>query len=410
MSDDIFRAAPPPGAEEERPTPPRDPWGHPPVQRDPQPGRRPGILALVAVALAVGLLAGGIGGVTGWALADRQSDAQLTDNDAGLGTVPASENRDRAPESVAGIAAQVLPSVANIEVRAQGPAGTGSGFVIREDGYVLTNNHVVAGGADGGRIVLSFLDDEETYEAQIVGRSPEYDLAVLKIEPDGSLPVASLGNDDDVVVGDPVVAIGSPLGLAGTVTSGIISAKDRPVTAGGGGEGEVSYISALQTDAAVNPGNSGGPLVDAAGRVIGINSAIATLGGSIGDSVRGNIGLGFAIPINQGRRIAEELIETGRAEFPIIGASIDFEYEGEGARIAQSGVASDDALVPGGPAEQAGLQPGDVITSFDGNSVEGPEELIVAIRSRRPGETVEIGYARNGTESSVSVTLGAAGG
>jgi putative serine protease PepD len=412
MSDDIFRAAPPPGAEEERPTPPRDPWGYPPVQRDSQPGRRPGILALVAVALAIGLLAGGIGGVTGWALADRQSDAQLTDNDAGLGTVPASENLDRAPESVAGIAAQVLPSVANIEVRAQGPAGTGSGFVIREDGYVLTNNHVVAGGADGGRIVLSFLDDEETYEAQIVGRSPEYDLAVLKIEPDGSLPVASLGNDDDVVVGDPVVAIGSPLGLAGTVTSGIISAKDRPVTAGGGGEGEVSYISALQTDAAVNPGNSGGPLVDAAGRVIGINSSIATLGGSspFGEQSVGNIGLGFAIPINQGRRIAEELIETGRAEFPIIGASIDFEYGGEGARIADSSAAEGAALVAGGPAEQAGLQPGDVITSFDGRAVPGPEELIVAIRSRRPGESVEIGYARDGDEATVTVTLGAAGG
>ena len=235
----------------------RDPWGYPPVQRDPQSGRRPGILALIAVALAAGLLAGGIGGVTGWALADRQSDSQLTDNDAGLGTVPASGNLDRAPESVAGIAAQVLPSVANIEVRAQGQAGTGSGFVIREDGYVLTNNHVVAGGADGVGS-LSFLDDEATYEAHIVGRSPEYDLAVLKIEPDEPLPVASLGNDDDVAVGDPVVAIGSPLGLAGTVTSGIISAKDRPVTAGAGGEGEVSYISALQTDAAVNPGNSGG--------------------------------------------------------------------------------------------------------------------------------------------------------
>ena len=154
------------------------------------------------------------------------------------------------------------------------------------------------------------------------------------------LPVASLGNDDDVVVGDPVVAIGSPLGLAGTVTSGIISAKDRPVTAGAGGEGEVSYISALQTDAAVNPGNSGGPLVDAAGRVIGINSSIAALGGSPSVTrYEATSVLGFAIPINQGRRIAEELIETGRAEFPIIGASIDFEYEGEGARIADSSAA-----------------------------------------------------------------------
>jgi putative serine protease PepD len=413
MSDDVFGPStqPPqwPPREEQRPAAAPNPWDHLPGERDAEPRRRPALLPLVAVALATGLLAGGIGGVTGWALADRQADQRLTDEDAGLGTTPASGDLDRAPESIAGIAARVLPSVANIEVRAQGQAGTGSGFVIRADGYVLTNNHVVANGADG-RIALSFQDDEETFEAQIVGRSPEYDLAVLKIEPDGSLPVATLGNDDDVVVGDPVVAIGSPLGLAGTVTSGIISAKDRPVTAGGGGEGEVSYISALQTDAAVNPGNSGGPLVDAAGRVIGINSSIAALGGGLGEAARGNIGLGFAIPINQGRRIAEELIETGRAEFPIIGASIDFQYDGEGARIADSGLGADDALVSGGPAEQAGLQPGDVITSFDGEPVEGPEELIVAIRSREPGETVAIGYVRGGAEGSVNVTLGAAGG
>ncbi len=355
---------------------------------------------MVAVALAVGLLAGGIGGVTGWALAEREHSQQLTDDDANLETAPAIEV-DRAPESVAGIAARVLPSVANIQVRASGGSGTGSGFVIREDGYVLTNNHVVASGEEG-RITLSFQDVEDTYEAQIVGTSPEYDLAVLKIDPTGSLPVASLGNDDEVVVGDPVVAIGSPLGLAGTVTSGIISAKNRPVTAGGGGDGEVSYISALQTDAAVNPGNSGGPLVDAAGRVIGINSSIATLGGSspFGEQAgQGNIGLGFAIPINQGRRIAEELISTGRAAFPIIGASIDFAYDGDGARIADPSTAAGDPLVPGGPAEQAGLQPGDVILSFDGRPVAGPEELIVAIRSRRPGETVDIGYERVGTRS-----------
>jgi putative serine protease PepD len=403
MSDDVFQ----PSGEAQgagRSASP-DPWGSPPAQ---QPQRRSVLLPMVAVAVATGLLAGGIGGVTGWALADREADQQLTDDDAGLETAPAT-SVDRAPESVAGIAAQVLPSVANIEVRAAGGSGTGSGFVIRDDGYVLTNNHVVERGANG-RITLSFQDDEETYEADIVGTSPEYDLAVLKINPAGSLPEASLGSDDDVVVGDPVVAIGSPLGLAGTVTAGIISAKNRPVTAGGGGNGEVSYISALQTDAAINPGNSGGPLVDGAGRVIGINSSIATLGSSpIGEQAGGNIGVGFAIPINQGRRIAEELIETGRAEFPIIGASIDFTYEGEGARIADSGP-SGAALVSGGPAEQAGLQPGDVIASFDSDPVEGPEELIVAIRSRRPGETVEIGYLRGGQEATTTVTLGAAGG
>jgi putative serine protease PepD len=407
MNDDVFR---PSRADEgyRSVSPDPDPWGSPPRPPAAEPRRRSLLLPIVGVVLATGLLAGGIGGVTGWALADRQSDQQLIDDDAGLETAPATQV-DRVPESVAGIAARVLPSVANIEVRAAGGSGTGSGFVIRDDGYVLTNNHVVERGADG-RISLSFQGDDETYEADIVGRSPEYDLAVLKINPGGSLPEASLGNDDDVVVGDPVVAIGSPLGLAGTVTSGISSAKNRPVTAGGGGDGEVAYISALQTDAAINPGNSGGPLVDAAGRVIGINSSIATLGSSpLGEQAGGNIGLGFAIPINQGRRIAEELIETGRAEFPIIGASIDFTYDGEGARIADTGP-SGAALVPDGPAEQAGLQPGDVITSIDGNAVEGPEELIVAIRSRRPGETVDLTYARGGQEATATVTLGAAAG
>ena len=218
---------------------------------------------------------------------------------SGLVTAPA-EAIGRPANSIAGVASQVLPSVVSLTVTGSAGSGTGSGFVIREDGYILTNNHVVAGAANGGRIVVTFAD-ETSMRAEIVGRTPVYDLAVVKVDA-GSLPVATLGNSDSLVVGDPVLAIGSPLGLSGTVTSGIISALDRPVTAGDAA-GDLSFISAIQTDAAINPGNSGGPLVDLKGRVVGVNSSIATL--SQGVSQAGSIGLGFAIPISQAARIAE---------------------------------------------------------------------------------------------------------
>jgi putative serine protease PepD len=204
-------------------------------------------------------------------------------------------------------------------------------------------------------------------------------------------------------VGDPVLAIGSPLGLSGTVTAGIVSAKDRPVSAGDGA-GDVSYISALQTDAAINPGNSGGPLVDMQARVIGINSSIATLGGSVGGQ-SGSIGLGFAIPINQARRIAQEIIRTGQAEHPIIGVELDVRYGGPGAKVATRGVGGNPSVVPGGPADQAGIQAGDVITAVDGVPVDDAEQLIVAIRTHSPGDTVTLTIQRAGQTSDVQVTL-----
>ena len=233
-----------------------------------------------------------------------------------------------------------------------------------------------------------------------------YDLAVIQVDRTG-LPVARLGNSAAVVVGDAAIAIGSPLGLSGTVTSGIISAIDRPVTAGGGSTSDVSYIAALQTDAAINPGNSGGPLVDSAGRVIGVNSAIATLGAQSG-SQTGSIGLGFSIPINQARRTAEQLIKDGSASYPIIGASLDPTFTGDGVRIADEGVAGGSGVTPGGPADNAGLRPGDVIVAFDGKPVTGPDELIVAIRSAVPGDTVAVTFERDGKEQTVDVVLGEA--
>jgi putative serine protease PepD len=354
---------------------------------------------LLGGAVALALVAGGVGGAVGYELANHSSGS-ITIDGANLGAAPA-RSVARPVGSVAGVAANVLPSVVQIKVTtAQGQA-TGSGFVIDAAGLLVTNNHVVSGAQ--GRVKVVFIDGTTT-TADVVGTSPSYDLAVLKINAK-NLSALPLGNSDSIVVGDPVIAIGSPLGLSGTVTSGIISAKNRPVTAGERGTNDSSYINAIQTDAAINPGNSGGPLVDLDGEVIGVNSAIATLGSSLGGE-SGNIGVGFAIPINQARRTIEQLINKGEAQFPIIGASLDGQFEGPGARIA-SDAAKDGSppLVSGGPAEKAGLRPGDVITAIDGVNVADSAELIVAIRSHRPGETVTLTVKRGGDERKIGITL-----
>jgi putative serine protease PepD len=200
-------------------------------------------------------------------------------------------------------------------------------------------------------------------------------------------------------VGDSVLAIGSPLGLQGTVTLGIISAKDRAVTAGGSAK-DNAFINALQTDAAINPGNSGGPLVDSTGAVIGVNSAIATLGSAF-NSQTGSIGLGFAIPINQARKTAEQLIKNGKATYPIIGVSVDMSVSGKGAQIPSKGA----AILAGGPAAKAGLKPGDLIVEFDGRAITSPEELIVAVRSHDIGDSVVLKYIRSGKQYEVTLIL-----
>lgn len=311
-----------------------------------------------------------------------------------IGADPVSNPGDAA--AVSNVAAEVLPSVVSVEV---GDV-SGSGFVIASDGFIVTNNHVIASADDTTPIRLGLHDGRE-FEAEIVGRSPSYDLAVLGIDAEDLTPVV-IGSSDAVQVGDPVIAIGSPLGLEGTVTSGIISALDRPVTAGDGNE--QSYINALQTDAAINPGNSGGPLVDARGRVIGVNSAIATLS-PLGDV--GNIGLGFAIPISQAVYTAEQLIATGEARYPVIGVYLDSSFEGPGAQIAED---SDEfpGVSPGGPADGAGIEPGDVITHIDGEPVDNNGELVVVLRSHQPGDRITLTVERDGEAIEVTVTLDSA--
>jgi putative serine protease PepD len=311
--------------------------------------------------------------------------------------VTASNTIERKPDSVAGLANRVLPSVVSIT---SGGGSTGSGFIIDSSGFILTNNHVVEQAAlSKGRILVT-LNNGEEFESKIVGRDASYDLAILKILATG-LPALQFGNSDEVAVGDSVIAIGSPLGLSGTVTLGIISAKDRAVTAGGSA-GETSFINALQTDAAINPGNSGGPLINSAGAVIGVNSAIATLSGA-SNAQAGSIGLGFAIPINQARKTADQLIKTGKATYPVIGVLIDMNFAGSGAKIT----ASDTGVVAGGPAQKAGIKAGDVIIEFGGKAINNPDELIVAIRSKNVGDRVEVKFKRGSSTRTTTIVLAA---
>lgn len=355
------------------------------------------VVPLVVIALA----AGAVGGVLGSRLTedDRLADAGLPVAPVGAGPV------ERAPGSVAGIAAGVLPSVVSIQVDGPDGSATGSGFVLRGDGYLVTNNHVIAqaDGAASTTITVTFGDGSEQ-EASIVGRTADYDLAVLKVDVEGLTPLL-LGDSDSVVVGDPVVAVGAPLGLAGTVTTGIVSALNRPVSAGEADDpNDQAFINAIQTDAAINPGNSGGPLVNATGEVIGINSAIAQPPGSL-SMVGGSIGLGFAIPSNQVRRTADQLIETGSATYPIIGVLLDQRYTGEGVQVSTDVQDGRQPVTADGPAERAGIHPGDVILAIDGRPVTDPDELIVAIRARTPGDTIVLHVRSGSSERDVRVKL-----
>ncbi|WJV46367.1 S1C family serine protease [Streptomyces flavofungini] len=390
-----------------------DPWSAPlqqtgaAVETEKQRRRR-GRQLLVLGAVVIALVAGGIGGVVGAQL-ERDggfgSDVELPQADSG--------SRKRPKDSVAGIAASALPGVVTLHVRGDDGAGTGTGFVLDAKGHILTNNHVVEPGGSGGNISVTF-SGGETAAAKVVGRDAGYDLAVVKVSGVRGLKPLPLGNSENVQVGDPVVAIGAPFDLANTVTSGIISAKERPITAGGekGDGSDVSYVNALQTDAPINPGNSGGPLVDSRARVIGINSAIRSAGNDSGPDggQSGSIGLGFAIPINQGKRVAEELINTGRATHPVIGVTIDKQFTGDGARIARESRDGGPAVNRGGPGAKAGLKPGDVITAVDGQRVHSGDELIVKIRAHRPKDRLELTVERGGDERKVTLVLGTASG
>ena len=296
---------------------------------------------------------------------------------------------------VKSIAALVTPSVVSIKVTSSLGSGTGSGSVYRSDSnvsYIITNNHVIESAVTTGTISVELLNGN-TLTAQIVGRDSAYDLAVLKVNR-GNLPTVTVGDSSKISVGDPVVAIGSPLGLASTVTSGIVSALNRPVTTGT--SGAESFVNAIQTDAAINPGNSGGALLDSLGRIIGVNSAIATVSSG---GVSGNIGLGFSIPINEAKRVIDELIATGKSTRPFLGVEFDTSFTGTGAKILR--------LTSGEAAEKAGIPAGSIITSIGGLRIADTTAAVVRIRSYAPGSTVSIIVnLPNGTERTFTVTLG----
>jgi putative serine protease PepD len=300
------------------------------------------------------------------------------------------------------VASQVVPSVVTIAATGSGGSGTGSGEVIRSDGYILTNNHVISVAASGGSVEVLF-SDGQTAAATITGRDPQTDLAVLKVQTSHELKVISLGSSSSVKVGEPVVAIGAPLGLSGTVTSGIVSALDRTVEVPGDNDKSALLVSALQTDAAINPGNSGGALVNCAGQLIGVPTAGATVPNSGG----GSIGLGFAIPVDLAKSIADEIIATGRVTHAFFGLQT---VPIPAAAAAQAGLPEGlyvRAVTAGGPAAQAGLRPEDVITSIDGQPATSNIQLQELTLTKKPGDTVSIGYARAGHSATTTVTLGA---
>jgi putative serine protease PepD len=359
----------------------------------------------VAIFLAGAIVAGGVTAVANTpasssiaACADKRTGALFV---SATGTCPTNRTLIQIggpAMNAKAIASLVTPTVVSISVTAAAGSGTGSGSIYRSSAsgsFIITNNHVIEDAVTNGTIKVEFTNGDQV-NATIVGRDPMYDIAVLSIKT-GNLPTIAIGDSSKVSVGDPVLAIGSPLGLASTVTSGIISALNRPVTAGT--EGSESYVNAIQTDAAINPGNSGGALVDAQGRIIGVNSAIATLSSG---GVSGSIGLGFSIPINEAKRVIEEIIATGKSTRPLLGVEIDRAFTGIGARIQ--------ALVPDGAAEKAGIPVRSVIRSIDGVRIANGEAAIVKIRSYAPGTTITVvvDLPNSGGSKSFKVILGSA--
>jgi putative serine protease PepD len=385
----------------------QDPWRDPqaptavvvptaPVSTGPEPepvvnpdAPRRGIGTIMVICLVTALLAGGLGGTLGYVFAVRGG---VGSSGTSLGAAPQGPPVavNRAPESLAGVAKRVAPSVVTVRVT----GAIGSGFVISPDGYVITNDHVVEGANDTMSVAFS---DGSTASATLVGRDPESDIAVIKVAKANVTPV-EFGNSDQIAVGDPVLAFGSPLALVNTVTYGIVSALDRTIQAGEPG-GTTRYYAAIQTDAAVNQGNSGGPLVDASGKVIGVNSVIRSVAGT--DTEAGNIGLAFAIPINQAQRVAGEIIDTGKARRTVIGAEVSTSASGSsnGARLR--------SVEPAGPAAAAGLKAGDVVTKIDGHVLEDGTDLIALVRKYAPGATVAVEFRRGTAQQNASVVLAA---
>src|SRR6516165_6315681 len=352
--------------------------------------------------LIIGFIVVGVGGgLIGAAIASPNSSSSASST----GNTAASGASSAAVCNATSVADKVLPSVVTISARGTGGGGTGSGEVIKSDGYILTNNHVIAIAANGGSVEVLFADGQSA-PATITGRDPQTDLAVIKTDTAPKLPVIPMGTSSTVKVGEATVVLGAPLGLTGTVTSGIVSALDRTIQVPAENDTTALLVGAIQTDASINPGNSGGAMTNCAGQLIGVPTAGATVPSPSGESSSGSIGLGFAIPVDLAKTISDEIIATG---------SVTHSYFGMGtvpippAAAAEGGVPQGlfvQNVVPGGPAAQAGLREGDVITKINGEAAASTVQLQELTITKKPGETVELEYWRNGQTATATVTLG----
>jgi len=393
-----------------------------------QPGKRRRWTELTTVAALAALLASGGTYAAAQLNHDAQSPSAASSSVLGRGTNSAPVvQADATNPNWTATAAAVAPSVVSITVASSSAEGQGSGVIIDGKGHILTNNHVVSGAGQNAKLTVS-LNDGRTYSATVAGTDPSTDLAVITLtNPPSNLTPIAIGNSDDIKVGDPVMAIGNPLGLAGTVTTGIVSALNRPVTTAAegdnsqqqnpfgqglpqtqtGGTGDV-VTNAIQTSAAINPGNSGGALVNASGQLIGINSAIASLGSSGGSSQSGSIGIGFAIPANEAKSIASQLIDKGTAEHAFLGVSLADGTASDGT--SQRAGAEVSTISKGTPAADAGLQKGDVVVAVDGERVDSALALVANIRERGVGDKVSLTVLREGKQLDLTATLVAKSG
>jgi putative serine protease PepD len=387
------------GNEDTRPLAGATPVDAPAPPSDRSQGRVRGRLA--ASVVAASLLVGGAAGVGGAAIwtstHDTPAESSTVLTQSGSSTAQTS-----ATGSIEKVAHNVLPAVVMIQVSGANGSGSGSGIILSGDGKILTNNHVVALAGKGGSLVVSFNDGTHA-KARILGTDPLTDTAVIQAEEVSGLTSATLGHSSSLQVGQTVVAIGSPFGLDATVTSGIVSALDRPVDVGTVSQGNATVYPAIQTDAAINPGNSGGPLVNLSGEVVGIDAAIQTATDTTTQGEPGSIGLGFAIPIDEVLPIVQEMIKGETPTHARLGIGVENATAtsgttlGEGARIQK--------VDPGSAAERAGLKEGDVITKVDNHTITTSDSLVATIRSYRPGDSVTVTYTRGGTSHTVRATL-----
>ena len=383
-------SAPPPSTPEAGSTPPSSPK---------KPDSK--IWIVLAGALVLGLIGGLIGGFAG-GFAGERADSSNTSGSSGSATSGASGDLSQIVCDATQVADTVLPAIVTISVESSSGSGVGSGSIIREDGYILTNNHVISAAATEGTITVLF-SNGESETATLVGRAPKADIAVLKVDASAKLPAIAIGDSESLVVGQPVVALGAPLGLSSTVTTGIVSALGRDVTVPSDDDRLALLAGAIQTDAAINPGNSGGALVDCTGAQIGVNTAIATVGSS---EASGNVGIGFAVPMSLAQSIVEQLIENGTVTYPYMGIAVVLISADAAEKFGTPQGLFVDSVTPGSPAADAGIQEGDIITKLDGQSATTLTALTRIQLTKKVGDVVSVTYLRDGTETTTDVTLG----